>query len=50
MPYSLEPVRGGFKVFSQNRTPLSKKPLSLTRAKKQLIAANIAYATKKLKK
>ena len=47
MPYSLERVGRGYKVFSQSGTPLSKKPLSLLRAKKQLTAVNIAYATKK---
>lgn len=47
MPYSLERVGRGWKVFSQSRQPLSKKPLGLAQAKKQLTAVNIAYAEKK---
>jgi hypothetical protein len=47
MPYSLERVGKGYKVFSQSGTPLSKKPLPLSRAKRQLTAVNIAYAEKK---
>jgi len=46
MPYSLDKVRGGYKVFSQSGRPLSNAPLTLSRAKKQLTAVNIAYARK----
>jgi len=47
MPYSLERVGRGWKVFSQSGRALSNKPLGLERAKKQLTAVNIAYAEKK---
>lgn len=49
MPYKVKKSGAGYKVYSQSGKPLSKKPLSLSRAKKQLTAVNIAYAMKKKK-
>lgn len=41
MPYYLQQVPGGYKVFSINGTPLSRKPLTLQKAIKQRIAATL---------
>ena len=44
MPYTIKPYKTGYRVYGQDGTPLSKKPLSLRRAKKQKIAVNISEA------
>lgn len=47
MPYKLKLMNGKKAyVVAQDGTKLSKKPLSVARAKKQLIAVNIAHARK----
>ena len=48
MPYRIrkQPNKSLYKVYSQSGTPLSKKGLSLAKAKKQLTAVNISYAKK----
>lgn len=42
MPYEIVKAPGGYFVKSEGGTMLSKKPLSESRAKKQLIAANLS--------
>ena len=46
MPYRIIEAPGGFYVKSEGGTLLSKKPLSQSRAKKQLTAANLSYLRK----
>ena len=43
MPYQVVPVKGGFKVKSENGTLLSNKPLTKEKAEKQRIAATLSY-------
>jgi hypothetical protein len=43
MPYKIIEAPGGFYVKSEGGTLLSKKPLTESRAKKQLTAANLSY-------
>jgi len=49
MPYHIKKVSNGFKVFTQDERPLSKNPLSLQQAQKQLTAVNISYQHEKIK-
>lgn len=44
MPYKIKklPLKPLYKVYSESGTPLSKKGLSMTMAKRQLIAANLS--------
>lgn len=44
MPYKLRkmPLKPLYKVYSESGTPLSKKGLSMTMAKRQLTAANLS--------
>ena len=42
MPYQIKPYKTGYRVYGPDGTALSKKPLSLTKAKKQKIAVNIS--------
>lgn len=46
MPYTLEPYKKGYRVYSQSGTPLSKKALSKKRATLQLRAVYAAYGQK----
>lgn len=47
MPYHIrKQPNDGYKVYGEDGTPHSKKGLPLARAKKQLIALNIAHAQK----
>ena len=46
MPYHLKLVDKKAYVVAQDGTKLSKRPLPVARAKKQLIAVNIAHARK----
>jgi hypothetical protein len=48
MPYRIRklPNRPQYKVYGEDGTPHSKKGLSLTRAKKQLTALNLAHLRK----
>lgn len=42
MPYQIKPYKTGYRVYAEDGKALSKKPLPLTRAKKQLTAVNIS--------
>lgn len=42
MPYTIKPVKGGYKVYTAKGKPLSKKPLPKVRARKQFIAVNLS--------
>jgi len=42
MPYTIEPYKDGYRVYSEDGNPLSNKPLSLKRAKAQRTAVNIS--------
>lgn len=50
MPYIINRVKGGFKVFSQSGRPLSNKPLTLAKAQKQRTAVNLSELGIKRKK
>jgi hypothetical protein len=47
MPYEIKKYKSGWRVYSEDGTPLSNKPLSLKRAKAQRTAVNIAEFAKK---
>jgi hypothetical protein len=49
MPYSVEPYKSGYRVYSARGTPLSKKPMSKRRATQQLKAVYASMNRKKLK-
>ncbi len=42
MPYIINRVKSGFKVFSESGRPLSNKPLTLKKAKAQRTAVNLS--------
>jgi hypothetical protein len=49
MPYSIQPYKSGFRVYSISGTPLSKKPLTKSKALLQLRAVYAAYGRKQKK-